>query len=219
MNNFLVQYILNIAWDILELQNYLLLIKHSNWMQFPTWWSADTAGCFGLLPGIISPFSYWCFLESALPPTNLRSASLEVELEMGILTQVIYWQNALRRNLRTHKESRTGQGKELSKDVTLWQSIASARFHRELWSVIDITGLSYLEFKGTELLPPPSPIFSLWQWPTQTSARPRDVGKIPMPSIPPKRLALTALFQGFTSVKSLMTPNSLRTRSYDSHEG
>lgn len=33
MNNFLVKYILNIAWDILELQNYLLLIKYSNLIQ------------------------------------------------------------------------------------------------------------------------------------------------------------------------------------------
>lgn len=141
----------------------------------------------------------------------------------------------LTRNLKTHKGSRIGQGKELSEDVILWESVASARSHRELCSMSDITRLSYFEFKGTELLPPTFPIFSCWQSSTQISARSRNMGKTPANSTtPPKLLALTSLFsevvsrqaepKTLTLVKSWMAPNSLRTiispstKSYDSLE-
>lgn len=77
------------------------------------------------------------------------------------------------------------------------RSVASVRFHGALWNTIDITRLSYLEFKGTDLLsPPPIPNIQSFAVITLMSASLRHVGKTPTSAIPPMQLVLIYLSQG-----------------------
>lgn len=131
------------------------------------------------------------------------------------------------------KQDRAGKGAE--QECGFMRNITSVRSPGGLWSMIDITRLSYLEFKGIDLLSCP-PIFNCWLWSTLMSVRSRDMGKTPTISNTPfMQLALTSLSQDLllgklnpktlTAGKSLTAPNSsrsiisLRTKFYNYLEG
>lgn len=159
--------------------------------QLPTWSPVDTAG-FGLLPCIISPFSYRCFL--GLPPTF--SFPRRKVWERGCYTSVL-----LRRNLKVYSEEDKG-GEGAEQGCGFRRSLSSARFHGVLQRAW-LTPQCYrtLSYKGltfaTSPSPPPPPTIQLLAvYPDECKVK--RYRQIPTTfTIPPRQLALTSLSQGW----------------------